>query len=221
MGYHVPRAWLAYPDSPEVPVYWFDREEQWIGRGEGCHFILQDRYVSKRQAKIYWKENLLILEDYGHNPVLLNGEAIREVMLKDGDRLTIGSSEFVVRIEPVYEAGVDAAPTGKVDDYPEKKIEAKRFDAASTGIRKQSSGRKSAVVRLVVTVVAIILVIVALFYGAVFVYRNVLIPLEKRRGHGIEKHVSNSKVFEYSKRILAGDAWLIKEKELEILLTRS
>ena len=183
------RAWLAYPDSPDQPVYSLEREEQWIGRGEDCHIMLMDRYVSKLQAKVYWKTNLLILEDYGRNPVLLNGEPVKEVMLKDGDRLNIGSSEFVVRIVGVP-APQDASPQASdIHGTPEtgQVPTGKSFSDIRTDRVACSEGARSSGMRLLLIVLVMVLVGGVLIFGAFFVYQKVLVPLRERPGHKVER----------------------------------
>ena len=200
MDNYVPKAWLAYTDSPEQPIYSLDREEQWIGRGEGCHIVIDDRYVSRRQAKIYWKSELLILEDYGHNPVLLNGEPVREVMLKDGDILTIGSSEFIVRVvferkqfEPMLPEVDVREPATKppgaashVETYNETYKENEKT-------LRESPWRKALLIVLTIILGALLL------YGSFMVYKKILVPLRKK--HSVTLKKTSSPVSERRIRI--------------------
>ncbi len=177
------RAWLAYSDSPDQPVYSLEREEQWIGRGESCHIMLRDRYVSKLQAKVYWKTNLLILEDYGRNPILLNGEPVKEVMLKDGDRLNIGSSEFVVRIVGVP-APQDASPqASEIHGTPDIGTS---FSDSGTDQGARDEGKRSSRMRLLLIVLVMVIVGGVLIFGSYFFYQKVLVPLRERPGHKVE-----------------------------------
>ncbi len=180
MKSHFTRAWLAYPESPDQPVYDISSEEQWIGRGEGCHILLDDRYVSKRQAKVYWKANLLILEDYGHNPILLNGEPIREVMLKDGDRLTIGRSEFVVRIQPAPMEQSEV-PVGSYGySTPKVASDEDSLGGAGKSIKEGSLPGRRSIKRFILVILLALILCAALLYGVFFAYQKVLKPLRKR-----------------------------------------
>ena len=185
------RGWLAYPDFPEQPLYFLDKEEQLIGRGEGCHIIVDDRYVSRRQAKIYWKAGLLILEDYGHNPILLNGEPIREVMLKDGDMLTIGSKQFIVRIisakEEQQEFGVHEN-IGKVENGWDESVAKSQMDYSV----KSEKVRKGSFVRSILLALLAVLICILLLYGAFLVYEKVLLPIKERHTPKIDKPTNRS-----------------------------
>ncbi len=187
-----PRAWLAYPESPDQPVYSLDREEQLIGRGEGCHIIVDDRYISRRQAKIYWKTGLLILEDYGRNPILLNGEPFREVMLKDGDILTLGSAQFVVRVledrkirtipgNDIYKSD-DAATSGDVGYRSE----------GAVAVSKKTRTGKNSIFYTFLAVILALLVLFVVLYGGYVVYKKVLVPFKKRHSPAVEEPLKNS-----------------------------
>ncbi len=67
-----------------------------IGRGEKCHIILDDSYVSQVHARIFPRGGSVVVEDLGStNGTYLNGEPLGGPQpLHDGDRIRIGDSEF-------------------------------------------------------------------------------------------------------------------------------
>ena len=68
-----------------------------IGRSAECDVSLVDQLVSRRHARIYIKEGKLLVEDLGSsNGVEVNGQRVKERVLGDGDRLTIGEASFRV-----------------------------------------------------------------------------------------------------------------------------
>ena len=74
-----------------------------IGRAPECELVLRDSRVSRRHARLFARDGVLILTDLGStNGTLVNGNRITEVALGAGDRIQIGESSLVV----------EAAPTG-------------------------------------------------------------------------------------------------------------
>jgi pSer/pThr/pTyr-binding forkhead associated (FHA) protein len=66
-----------------------------IGRGADCHILVQDPSVSRHHAKIARIYTGYFVEDLGStNGVTLNGRRIQKYMLKDGDRVQIGTHEL-------------------------------------------------------------------------------------------------------------------------------
>ena len=81
-----------------------------IGRAPGCHLRPASNLVSRHHCVILTSEGVVSVCDFGStNGTLVNGERIRgELELKDGDRLTVGSLEFEVRL--VAEVGPEEQP---------------------------------------------------------------------------------------------------------------
>lgn len=69
-----------------------------IGRSLDCHVTIEDPLVSRQHARIVIDGDDATLEDLGsRNGVKLNGIPIRgSALLKDGDRIRIGTQELVV-----------------------------------------------------------------------------------------------------------------------------
>ncbi len=75
-----------------------------LGRGTDCSVVLADtrRAISRLQARIDWRDGHYLLTDSGSNPTLVNGRipgVSREVVLHDGDTLTIDVHRIVIEIE--------------------------------------------------------------------------------------------------------------------------
>jgi pSer/pThr/pTyr-binding forkhead associated (FHA) protein len=88
-----------------------------IGRGEDCDLSVEDPLVSRRHARLLVNEDGITLEDLGsRNGVFLNGNLLRgTVDVKDGDRVRVGTREFVIgRLDGDSAPPSDAKATGDV-----------------------------------------------------------------------------------------------------------
>jgi pSer/pThr/pTyr-binding forkhead associated (FHA) protein len=64
-----------------------------IGRSSDLDMVLVEDMVSRKHAKIVTEERTVSIQDLGStNGTFVNGEKIRKVELKDGDRILIGTS---------------------------------------------------------------------------------------------------------------------------------
>lgn len=67
-----------------------------------CHVVLDDNLVSKRQARLFWSEGYLMIEDlYATNPTIVNGEPLVPYSprsLRTGDQILLGNTELSVSI---------------------------------------------------------------------------------------------------------------------------
>lgn len=71
-----------------------------IGRSPDNLIQLTDPDVSKYHAAVFRKANVWHLKDVGSkNGVLVNGQRVREAVLKHGDKITVGSTEFVFEVD--------------------------------------------------------------------------------------------------------------------------
>jgi hypothetical protein len=70
-----------------------------VGRSSSCHIVLDDGLVSRRHAQFALNAKVAMVEDFGSvNGVYVNGERISgERALRDGDRVSIGKQDFVLR----------------------------------------------------------------------------------------------------------------------------
>jgi hypothetical protein len=71
-----------------------------IGRHESCDIILNDHSVSRRQAKIEYREGEYILTDLAStNGTFVNGKRITTHPLRDGDTIKAGTSLLFFKLE--------------------------------------------------------------------------------------------------------------------------
>ena len=72
-----------------------------VGRAADCEVVLKSREVSKRHCQILVRDDQVTVEDLGSiNGILVNGEAIRRGVLKDGDVLEIAEHQLTFRLNP-------------------------------------------------------------------------------------------------------------------------
>jgi pSer/pThr/pTyr-binding forkhead associated (FHA) protein len=71
-----------------------------IGRARECTIVVDNPTVSKRHAKIEYVNGAHILTDLDStNGTLINGKKIKQVTLKDDDKVTIGKHSIVYMVE--------------------------------------------------------------------------------------------------------------------------
>jgi len=62
-----------------------------IGRGPGCDVALPDQTVSRRHARLIFRDGSWIVQDLGsRNGVTVNGERVGRCQLRPGDRVGLG-----------------------------------------------------------------------------------------------------------------------------------
>ena len=86
-----------------------------IGRNQGNDWVLLDteRFISGSHAKVQYRDGSYFLHDTSTNGVFLNGSTQpigqgNAVPLRDGDQISIGVYEILVRVEP--ETGIEPPP---------------------------------------------------------------------------------------------------------------
>jgi hypothetical protein len=71
-----------------------------IGRSRECDVVLSDPNVSRRHAELRRDENGWHAVDLGStNGVKVNGRRVDQVVLRDGDRITVGVSDLTFELE--------------------------------------------------------------------------------------------------------------------------
>jgi hypothetical protein len=71
-----------------------------IGRSRECDVVLSDPNVSRRHAELRRDENGWHAVDLGStNGVKVNGRRVDQVVLRDGDRITVGVSDLIFELE--------------------------------------------------------------------------------------------------------------------------
>jgi hypothetical protein len=95
-----------------------------VGRTADCQVTIADQHLSPRHFRLAWNGSLCQLTDLGPaNGTWVNGQLIREAILREGDEITAGDSAF--RIDMVQESLVTAsaaphpaAPTERTERRP-------------------------------------------------------------------------------------------------------
>ena len=69
-----------------------------LGRDAASDVVLADTGVSRRHAQLVTTEDGTLVRDLGStNGTYVNGVRVREQLLRDGDRLTVGTTDLVFR----------------------------------------------------------------------------------------------------------------------------
>jgi predicted component of type VI protein secretion system len=96
---------LQLADGRSVPVV----DGLVLGRAPGVGLTLDDEKASRRHAKLAVQLGVVELEDLGsRNGTLLNGSRVEKRMLRDGDEITIGTTQ--IRYVATASAAVPPAP---------------------------------------------------------------------------------------------------------------
>lgn len=69
-------------------------DELTLGRAEGCQITLDDTFVSQLHARIFRRDDQIVVEDLGStNGTFLNGQKVTApVVVRRGDRLQVGKT---------------------------------------------------------------------------------------------------------------------------------
>jgi FHA domain len=89
------RALDRRPREPRALVLALDwsgtQDDLVIGRGTGCDVALPDRTVSRRHARLFFRDGRWIVQDLASkNGIALNGARVGRSQLRPGDRLAVG-----------------------------------------------------------------------------------------------------------------------------------
>ena len=86
-----PGRYLAIEDGDEVVVLEVGEAPVRIGRSIGSEIVLEHLSVSRRHAVVARRgEETVILDDRSLNGVVVNGERVRDAVLRDGDEIRLG-----------------------------------------------------------------------------------------------------------------------------------
>jgi len=89
------------PSPPPAPLLALDwsgaREELLIGRHQGCDIVLGHASVSRRHARLTFRDGNWVLRDLDStNGTLVNGQPVVRCVLLPGDVLTLGDESVLV-----------------------------------------------------------------------------------------------------------------------------
>jgi type VI secretion system FHA domain protein len=130
---------LAYRNAPPPQALSrrFDRLGGALGRAPGNELVLDDpgKYISRIHARIEYRDGGYCLVDVGSNPSLVNDRPVgagRQVVLADGDRITIGDYQLVASVEseaapkpqPLPPSPLQVDPAPRIDPVPALPAEA-------------------------------------------------------------------------------------------------
>jgi hypothetical protein len=91
-----------YPQTPTniAPVS-FALAEVTVGREPTCDFVLDDRTISSKHARLVFRQNQWWLEDLGStNGTFLNDQRIEgPTVITHGDRIQLGQYEFLITVD--------------------------------------------------------------------------------------------------------------------------
>lgn len=92
----------AEPGSPqsrgEETAFFLTRAVSVVGRAAECDLRLDDPSVSRRHAELRYDGRDIEVSDLGStNGIRLNGNAVAQAVLRDGDRVDVGSTSLVFR----------------------------------------------------------------------------------------------------------------------------
>jgi pSer/pThr/pTyr-binding forkhead associated (FHA) protein len=94
---------LVTKDDPNT-VFETDQHEFVLGRSEQCEIVIKDPHISRVQARIRFESNRYYIENLGQNPTFVNGSPAQGQFLKDGDEITLGTTDlWFQEAQPVKE----------------------------------------------------------------------------------------------------------------------
>lgn len=90
-----------------------------FGRVSGCDVVVHDAKASRRHARIIVDHGVVEVEDLeSSNGTRLNGKEIARRLMRDGDILTIGTTDFVFREGPAASVGSVGSAVGAAEVAP-------------------------------------------------------------------------------------------------------
>ncbi len=92
-------AWLVGATGSERGrTHRIDRERAVAGASSGCDIVLSGDHVSEQHASFRFQERHFVVTDLDStNGTSVNGEAVQQRVLADGDRLTLGGGEWIFK----------------------------------------------------------------------------------------------------------------------------
>src|SRR5258707_3556554 len=103
-----------------------------VGRSSELDMVLVEDMVSRKHAKITTTGDQILIQDLGStNGTFVNGEKIKKVRLKEGDRILIGTS--IIKLVMVDGTGGSLAPSSEAEARERLESKAPRKQAAPQG----------------------------------------------------------------------------------------
>ncbi len=106
------KARFVFIDKPENAPYEVAEERFLIGRSkkQADFAISGDPHISRVHAEVVCDGGRFTIRNKGRNPVLVNGKAVDQCVIDDGDMVKLGLTEIKFVVET--DAGADAADAG-------------------------------------------------------------------------------------------------------------
>jgi pSer/pThr/pTyr-binding forkhead associated (FHA) protein len=105
-----------------------------VGRANDLQMVLVEDMVSRRHARIFWESDQVQIEDLGStNGTFVNGEKIKRALLKEGDRILIGTNILKV-------VSLDSTPTNNPPQNLESVAARRSTQAAQSSTTRTMSG---------------------------------------------------------------------------------
>ena len=71
-----------------------------LGRSRDCDIVLSDPNVSRRHAELRRDDGRWSIVDLGStNGIKVNGRRVRDAVLREGDRLTVGVTDLTFELD--------------------------------------------------------------------------------------------------------------------------
>jgi hypothetical protein len=96
----------------------YEEAQVTIGKGPAAQLQIEDPALADLQAAVRVEEDgsLMLLDLVGENTTMLNGEAVNNAAIKDGDEIRVGETVLVFAVKkPEPEPVEDDSPTGPID----------------------------------------------------------------------------------------------------------
>ncbi len=93
------------------------REKTVVGRSEDCDIILKDEMISREHFQVVQRDNQFYIQDLGSKGgAFVNSQRVREKLLDDGDRITVGP--YVLQFSESETPRASGETEGVAEDLP-------------------------------------------------------------------------------------------------------
>lgn len=93
---------LLSPDDPNTE-YETDQQAFALGRSQECEIVIDDPHISRVQARVRLEGSRFYIENIGRNPVQINGVPTTGQFLKEGDYLTLGTTQLQFQVDRSFD----------------------------------------------------------------------------------------------------------------------
>jgi pSer/pThr/pTyr-binding forkhead associated (FHA) protein/tetratricopeptide (TPR) repeat protein len=107
-----PPAWFIFVEKDDQSPFPLERKEMLIGRSPSqCDLVIKgDLTVSRLQAQVRNEDGRYILKNLGRNVTLVNDKPIKEMGLRDGDRIKMGNTIIKFQVPEIPEQSLPQLP---------------------------------------------------------------------------------------------------------------